>query len=281
VFIEGVLFMSREQHRESENNQETVDLRLLFDLGPSDEYRNSVREQTFQNQQSALLEIANLVLLDYILTESLFHILPYGHPSSELSTESETDFKASIYLALGGYHRQAIAALRGWLEIILTGIFYNRHYNFLDSPYDRFKEGCKRSPGWSNLLKSLFKRDNFATADREHDLRQLLKDLYGDLSAFVHRRGFAQHDLQLRRDIPRYDSISFDLWFSLAKRVSDATIQVLIVEYAQQLRRYFKTSSQELASFQKDLPKETAERPLVAEFLAPMSTERSSFAIGT
>jgi len=273
--------MSREQHGESENNQEAVDLRLLFDLGPSDGYRNSVRVQTFENQQSALLEIANLVRLDYILTESLFRILPYGHPTTELSTESETDFKASIYLALGGYYRQAIAALRGWLEIILTSIYYNRNDNSPDSPYDRFKQGCERSPGWKSLLNNLFKRDNFATVDKEHDLKQLLEDLYGDLSAFVHRRGFGQHDLQLLRDIPRYDSVSFDLWFSRAKRTSDATVQVLIVEYARQLRQYFSTSSQELASFQKHLPKETVERPLVAEFLASISTEMSSFPIGT
>jgi len=269
--------MNREQHRKPEINQEAADLRLLFDLGPSDEHRNSVRVQTFQNQQSALFEVANLVRLDYVLTESLFHILPPGHPSSELSTESETDFKGSIYLALGGYYRQAIAALRGWLEIILTGIYYDQHYNYLDSPYDRFKQGCERSPAWTRLLKCVFERDNFATADREHDLKQLLEDLYDDLSAFVHRRGFGQRDLQLCRDIPRYDSASFELWFSLAKRVSDATVQVLIVEYAQQLRRYFSTSNQGLASFQKHLPKEMTERPLVAELLASISTRLPSF----
>jgi len=250
---------------------------LLFDLGPSDEYKNSVRAQTFQNKQPALLGVAHLVRLDYILTESSFHILPPGHPTSELATESDTDFKASIYLTLGGYYRQAIAALRGWLEIILTGIYYNRHYNYLHSPYDRFKQDRERSPTWTRLLKRVFERDNFATADREHDLKQLLEGLYDDLSAFVHRRGFAEHDLQLRRDIPGYDNVSFDLWFSLAKRVSDATVQALIVEYAPQLARYFSTSSQELASFQKHLPKETAGRPLVAEFLASISTELSSF----
>ena len=264
--------MNRKRHIEPEFSQEAAELRLLFDLGPSDGYRNSVRVQTFENQQSALLEVANLVRLDYILTEALFHILPYGHPTSELSTESETDFKASIYLALGGYYRQAIAALRGWLEIILTGIYYNRLYNYLDSPYDRFKQGCERSPRWTNLLKDLFERENFARADREHNLKQLLKYFYDDLSAFIHRRGFGQHDLQLRRDIPRYDRDSFDLWLSQAKRASDATVQVLIVEYAQQLRQYFSTSSQEVASFQKHLPKETAERALVAEFLASIST---------
>lgn len=259
-----------------EMNEKIDDLRLLFDLGPSDGYKNSVRIQTFQNQQSTLLEIANLVRLDYILTESLFHQLPWGHPSGELSTESETDFKASIYLVLGGYYRQAIVAMRGWLEITLTGIYYNRNYNSLDSQYDRFKQGCEPSPGWKSLLNNLFKRNNFATAHREHDLKQLLEDLYGDLSAFVHRRGFAQHHLQLLRDIPKYDAVSFDLWFSLAKRVSETTVEVLIVEYSGQLRQHFSTSREELTSFQKYLPKETAEKPLVAEFLASISTEISS-----
>lgn len=262
---------------EQEMNEKIDDLRLLFDLGPSDGYKNSVRIQTFQNQQPTLLEIANLVRLDYILTESLFHQLPWGHPSGELSTESETDFKASIYLVLGGYYRQAIVALRGWLEIILTGIYYNQHYDYPDSPYHQFKQGCERSPGWNRLLNCSFERDNFGVADREYHLKRILEDLYGALSAFVHRRGFAKHDLQSRRDVPLYDRGSFNLWFSLAKRVFEATVEVLIVEYAEQLRQRFSTSREELLSFQKHLPKETAKRPLVAEFLASISTETSSF----
>lgn len=244
-----------------EVNKQIENLKLLFDLGFSDEWPStSVRAHTFQNKKDKLLDVQRLVWVDSILNYALFYTLPYGHPASELWIESETDIKAAIYLVLGGYYRQAVATLRNWLELTLVGIYYNQRYQLSTSDYNLWKQGAKRSPHWPCLLEDLFEtegREMLVRADAEVKLRERLDNLHKELCAFVHLRGEEVRAWQQERDnVPRYVESAFDRWFSLAEQTSIGTSLVLIAEYPQDLRDYFQAHEQELSDLQEYLPRD-------------------------
>lgn len=249
---------------------------FTFDLGFSDMYVDeSVRFDTFRNKKKQLFEVRNLIEVDSILNHAVFAKLGAEHPSSQLWLESETDLKASIYLVLGGYYRQAVATLRNWLEITLTGIYFNQYYKGPNSRYNQWKAGVRQSPKWPHLLDSLFRRAGFSAADTRTNLRQELTNLYSELSSFVHSRGIEIYDLQNGRDnVPRYIEHSFDLWFSLAKRTLRAISLVLIIEYESALRAYLQASPGESYSLKESFPAEAIDDPLVDTFLASILTEQ-------
>lgn len=233
----------------------------------------SVRFDTFRNKGKQLLEVRNLVEVDSILNHAVFTKLGAEHPSSQLWLGSETDLKASIYLVLGGYYRQAVATLRNWLEIALTGIYFNQYCRGPSSRFNQWKAGVRQSPKWPHLLDSLFRRAEFAAAHTRTNLRQELINLYSELSSFVHSRGIEIYALQNGRDnVPRYIEHSFDLWLSLAKRTLSAISLVLIIEYESELRTYLQASPGELHSLKESFPAEAIDNPLVKTFLASLLT---------
>lgn len=257
-------------------DEKMENLIFAFDLGFSDMYANdSVRFRTFRGKMKQLLEVENLIKVDSILNYAVFAILGAEHPSSQLWLESETDLKASIYLVLGGYYRQAVATSRNWLEIALTGIYFNQYYRGPSSRYNQWKAGVRQSPKWPQLLDSVFRRATFAIVDTKRDLRQTLNNLYSELSSFVHSRGIEIYALQNGRDnVPRYIEHSFDLWFSLAKRTLSAISLVLIIEYGDELRTYLQASPEELRRLKESLPTEAIDDPLVKTFIASLPAEQ-------
>ncbi len=256
-------------------DEKIENLIFAFDLGFSDMYVDeSVRFDTFRNREKQLFEVRNLMEVDSILNHAVFAKLGEQHPSSQLWLESETDLKASIYLVLGGYYRQAVATLRNWLEITLTGIYFNQYYRGPNSRFNQWKAGVRQSPKWPHLLGSLFRRAEFAAADTNTNLRQELINLYSELSCFVHGRGIEIYALQNGRDnVPRYIEHSFDLWFSLAKRTLTATSLVFIIEYGSELRAYLQASTGELSRLKEASPTEAIDHPLVKIFLASLLTD--------
>jgi len=254
-------------------DEKIENLIFAFDLGFSDMYVNeSVRFDTFRNKEKQLFEVRNLIEVDSILNHAVFAKLGEQHLGSQLWLESETDLKASIYLVLGGYYRQAAATLRNWLEITLTGVYFNQYYRGPNSRYNQWRAGARQSPKWPHLLDSVFRRAAFAAADTKTNLRQALNNLYPELSYFVHSRGIEIYDLQNGRDnVPRYIEHSFDLWFSLAKRTSSAISLVLIIEYGSELRAYLQVSSGESRRLKESLSAEAIDDPLVKTFLASLT----------
>lgn len=209
-----------------------------FDLDFSDIYPNeSARANTFRHKFSDLAHVADIVECDSIINYNLFEKLPEGHPSSELWLETQTDLTSSIYLTLGGYYRQAIACLRGWLEIVCVGIYYGRHYKGPNSRYNQWKNGRRKSPYWKNLLHSLFNRPNFQKANTLTGLRQSMKDLHDELCMFVHNQAMNVYKLQKGRDnVPRYLSRSFDIWHKLLIQTFNLILLILSTAYPKETK---------------------------------------------
>lgn len=208
-----------------------------FDLPFSDMLPNeSVRSITVKNRFEELEQIRKIKNGDSIVNFALFMKLGQEHPSARLWLETETDLSSSIYLILGGYYRQALMCLRNWLELTLTGIYYNNYWKGETSRYNQWKSGQRQSPTWKNLLEALFSRREFSAADEAVKLRKRLEILYNDLSAFVHNRGMSKYKLQNGRDnVPRYVEGAFNLYYRMVQKVFDMLVLILFISYSKEL----------------------------------------------
>jgi len=232
-----------EMTREKVIKKMISELYKAFDFGFSDGYRykgENVREDTFKNRFKDLVEVRNIIEADSIVNFALVETLGNEHPSAKLWLESETDLKASIYLSLGGYYRQALGCLRNWLEITLIGIYYSEYYKGKNSRFEQFINGKRQAPIGKNLFNSLFERKSLKKADSKIGLRSYLANLYNELSSFIHCKGTEQYKLQDGRDnVPRFLKRSFDIWFEFLKKVIRINVLILIITYCKELSSYF------------------------------------------
>lgn len=216
-----------------------------FDLGFSDTY---TRPGESARLDSFLKRLPQLRIVDEILEEesdinyTLWYSLPKGNPVGELWLEHQTDLRASIYLSLGGYYRQAISTLRNWLELCLVGVYYDRHWQDRNSRYDQWKKGIKKSPRnfENDLLVSIFGREPLKTIEKQFKFRSSLTVLHRQLSAHVHNSGDVGTKLQKGRDnVPRFIRRSFERWYTLLRRTFTAIVVVFALSYQGLLRGYY------------------------------------------
>jgi len=192
-------------------------------------------------------------LIDVLSAETLVHYalwveLPKGHPTGELWLETNTDIRASIYLAYGGYFRQALAVLRSWFEISVLGVFFGAHYGQPTGRYEQWKRGARNSPVkmW-DICHSLAQRSDRSKSTDEVGFRARLLPLYEVLSKQVHSRGIEVYDLQGGRDnVPRYLEHSFTKWHQSVLDVFDAICFLFDEFYRNELRKYLLNAPVEL-----------------------------------
>lgn len=190
------------------NNKRDWD--FVYDFYWADNSVESARSETIRNKSEVFSEIDKIIEKDSELNFILFEKFGPEHPISQLWLESETDLKASIYLAFGGYYRQAIAILRNWLELTLLAIYYSNHWK----EYKLWKQKEYQAPIGKSLIKKVF--DN-----KGLELQDKCENLYSLLSGFSHTQGIDKYQLQKGRDnVPRYLDKPFDLWFTLLKKSS-------------------------------------------------------------
>lgn len=151
-----------------------------------------------------------------------------------------SDLRASFYLLLGGYYRQAILCLRNWLEMRLLGIYFGLAERD-KSKYSDWKLGKFEAPFGKRLIKRLFSIAKFQKADKQVGLRDNLKILYAELSAFTHGAGLEKYDLQANTDnVPRHNGTSVDLWFILMKRTFVQVAFCMFVAYGYEVFRHIR-----------------------------------------
>ena len=212
-------------------------IHFALDLGFSDYYpRENVREITITNRLDAVERAVEMTRIEEAISFSLLERLGPEHPSPQIyALDFPSDLRASLYLLLGGYYRQAILCLRNWLEMRLLGV----HFGFVEtdfSKYEHWKLGklaAEEAPfGRKRLIGRLFARAEFQRADERFALRERLMHLYADLSGIAHGAGLEKHDLQADTDnVPRYNSRSADLWFELLSRTFAEVVFCLFVAY--------------------------------------------------
>ena len=193
----------------------------MLDLGFSDFFEGeNVRQLTLQKKLDIMEQAVNFVIIEEAINFSVFSSQGSNHPTAEIyAIDFPSDLRASIYLLLGGYYRQAILCLRNWLEIRLTGIYYG-FINQNRTEYEEWKSGKREGPFGRNLIGKLFSRAEFQKLDNRIRLRERLKNIYSELSAFVHGGALDRYDLQsLTDNVPRFNPQAVDLWFKFAKQV--------------------------------------------------------------
>jgi hypothetical protein len=206
-----------------------------FDLGFSDFYKDeNVRQLTLQGKLDKLEQATELMKFEEYMNYSIFNKRGPKHPTAEIyAIDFPSDFRASVYLLLGGYYRQAILCLRNWLEIRLTGIYFS-FVNPDQKQYEDWKKGKKRAPITKGLITRLFGRAEFHKIDSATGLRLRLINLMAELSAFTHGSILEQYDLQSKTDnVPRFNPQSVDLWFDFALRVFREIVFCYFLTYGQ------------------------------------------------
>lgn len=192
------------------------------------------------------------VLMDLVRADSLVHFalwseLSKNHPVGELWLETQTDFLATIYLAYGGFFRQAFTVLRSWFEIGVHGVFFSAHHGQPSGRYEQWRRGRRNAPAkMQELAESLASRpDKLIQADKSN-IFQKLDSIYSFLSRQTHAQGLDIYNLQQGRDnVPRYLPKSFDLWYQKVLETFDVLCFLYRVFFPKEIASYFKKSKME------------------------------------
>ncbi|MGH9439404.1 MAG: hypothetical protein ACRD22_16315 [Terriglobia bacterium] len=220
-----------------------------FDWYWSDSYRSeSARSQALKHRPKQTRTLARICEGDSLINFALWSSLPQGHPVGELWLETQTDLHAAIYLAYGGYFRQAFVVLRTWFELAIAGLYFANHYKQPNSRYRQWRAGNRQAPAnISAISLSLAKRADTARSISPDQIRQRVEPVYAQLSHQVHGQGLDVYDLQNGRDnVPRFLARSFDLWWSAATRVFATICYLYGLFYTAELATYFRNSKPEI-----------------------------------
>jgi nitrate reductase NapAB chaperone NapD len=217
----------------------------------------NVRERTLQEKLDRMESATEVLDIDESMNYSIFDKKGAKHPSAQIyAVDFPSDLRASIYLLLGGYYRQAILCLRNWLEMRLTGIYFG-FINLNRRHYREWKKGKKRAPIGRDLIKKLFSRAEFHKVDKKFQLRERLGSLHGELSAFTHGAILEKYNLQSETDnVPRFNPQSVDIWCDFVVRVLRELVFCYFLAYGQDA---FILEAEEREAIRRFLPKEYLE----------------------
>jgi hypothetical protein len=192
------------------------------------------------------------VLMDVFHAESLVHFslwseLPAGHPVRELWLETQTDLSASVYLAYGGFFRQALGVLRTWFELVVHSVYFSDHYGQPTGRYEQWRRGLRNAPAKMEIIApSLATRAGRNLNIDSSMLLNELKPIYSLLCDQAHGSGLDMYDLQEDRDnVPRYLPKSFELWYRAVLKTFDVACFIYRIFFVEQVRRYLSAAPRE------------------------------------
>jgi len=234
------------------SEQERIE-KIVFslDLGFSDSFKDeNVRQLTLQEKLDTIEQAVELMHLEESMNFSVFLSKGSKHPTAKIyAIDFPSSLRASAYLLLGGYYRQAILTLRNWLEIRLVGLYFALAKQE-PSKYENWKRGEWRAPAGSDLIRRLSKFGEFHEAEYLR-LREDMQKSYDELSAFSHGRGMTRYNLQSQTDnVPRFNPESVDLWFEFASKVFGELVMCYFLAYG---RKAFVMKEEEIATLKKHL----------------------------
>jgi hypothetical protein len=220
----------------------------------------NVREITLEEKIDIIEDVVEILKFEEAINFSIFSSFGAKHPSAEIyAVDFPSDLRASAYLLLGGYYRQAILSLRNWLEIRLTGIYYGFTIQNVQQ-YEDWKSGKYEAPTGRTLIVRLFQRADFHKKDALLSFRTKLNQLYSELSAFTHGGGLNKYNLQAETDnVPRFNSNSVDLWHQFARRIFQELVLCFFIAYGKNI--FCRMGADEIKNVQKFLP-ETYQKEL-------------------
>jgi hypothetical protein len=210
--------------------------------------RDGARFHALEARKAETVVLMNLIDADSLVNFALWSKLPKNHPVAELWLETQTDLLASIYLAYGGFFRQALAVDRCWFEIAVDSVYYSGYYGEKNSRYNQWRAGERNAPvNMEKIARSLAVRKDLAITIDETAILAKLKPLYSSLSQHTHAQGLDIYKYQEGRDnVPRYLSKSYDIWYKALLDTFDCTAFLFRIFFSKQIAAYLKDSTTEL-----------------------------------
>jgi hypothetical protein len=210
--------------------------------------RDAARYHAIKDKPKETSVLMDLVSANVLIHFALWNELPKAHPVGELWLETETDLIATIYLAYGGFFRQALVVLRAWFEIAIHSVYFSNHYSQPSSRYRQWRCGKRNAPASIHKLAEALasRRDMIFKADKAI-IQEKLEPIYSFLSEQTHARGLDVYNLQEGRDnVPRYLSRNFDIWYEKVLEAFDALCFLYRIFFMREIASYFKYSEIEM-----------------------------------
>lgn len=209
---------------------------------------DGARFRALKERAEQTVVLARLVQADSLTNFALWSELPEDHPVGELWPETQTDLLATIYLAYGGFFRQALATLRSWFEVSTHAVFFSGHYGQPTGRYEQWRKGQRNAPAnMAVLADSLAAREDKNLPVDKETFRLKLCPIYEFLSRQTHAQGLDVCDLQEGRDnVPRYLPKSFDIWNSKVLEAFDSICFLYRVFFPKPVAAYLRGSGKEL-----------------------------------
>jgi hypothetical protein len=211
--------------------------------------RDSARYETLRRKPRETSMLLRLISADSMVSFALWSELPKNHPVAELWFETQTDLLATIYLAYGGFFRQALSIVRSWFEISIDGVFFSAHYGQPRGRYEQWKLGQRNAPANMRIIaQSLSTRPQTGRHVSESTFVGKLEPIYSFLSDHTHGQGIQVYKLQDGRDnVPRYIPKSFDMWYRKVVESFDAICFLYGIFFPTEIASYLKKSKGEIA----------------------------------
>lgn len=221
---------------------------IVFDWHFTDASDESARSAALQDRPKETKVLMDLSTANTLIHFALWEQLPKGHPVAQLWLETETDLEASIYLAYGGFFRQALSVLRTWFELVVHGVYFSDHFGQPTGRYEQWRKGLRNAPAkMKPIAESLAARTDKKLEVSAEEIFNLLNPTYDFLSHQAHGSGLDVYDLQDGRDnVPRYLERSFTLWYEAVIRAFDAACFLYRVFFPSEVAGYLTDAPTEM-----------------------------------
>lgn len=208
---------------------------------------NAARFHALKAKKAETIVLMDLTGADSLVHFALYSELPKNHPVGELWLETQTDLLASVYLAYGGFFRQALSILRCWFEIAVYGVYFSAYYRQKNSRYEQWRSGVRKGPRMEDVAKSLASRKNMVLKVDEATILKKTRPIYSFLSQHTHGQGLDIHQLQNGRDNgPRFLPRSYDTWYNNVLEAFDSVSFLYRIFFPYEIASYFRGSKAEL-----------------------------------
>lgn len=218
----------------------------------------SVQEKTCSAMKNEICTVVKIVqnqskIMDAYLKSGCITLL-------EVVDEVIRDVESSLFLAIHGKYRPAMALLRRCLETVLVALYFDaelkkydkssRTYNNLTQKRDKWVEKSYhiKFTGEYGVLDKLIDPDTDYLAGetlrrttahyKKSSFREYIRELYRKLSKFVHYGGAVTTDEMLVLEFAEYSEDRFKEWYTRFNQIYEICNLLTIIKFPEVLHLY-------------------------------------------
>jgi hypothetical protein len=145
--------------------------------------------------------------------------------------EAETELNTAVLLAERGFYRHAMVALRSVLELGLLSAYWDRT-DHAEVEIQNWLHSVAPTPRAAEILKGLRTIPAVRAFEQAVDLGGLLREIYNELSDFVHTRGYRFSGQHLNRaNVVQFNEAAFRHWTKCLRSVVRLVVIVHLLKY--------------------------------------------------